>query len=282
MAAAPPIIDLTRPDAEIAKEITEGTIKWGFVYVRSKALDFDKKFLDSAFGLARKLFDSDYEVKADVACGKEYNPAGSVPQGLYQDSRIVCRRPSRPEEEGGKDWFAAGHNPANGTSGSNLRFCYYPTFNDEQAKNFDPTARPSEPELEVLTPENEWEPVAVFPPGTEDDELMPIVMSIGDLLSYWTEGVMKSTIHRVSIDPNANRDRYSIVYFSHPLGTTELVTTPSPVARQALLDKGPVNRTKPAKDHVLGPLDDVFGAAYKRMGTQEFVQMPVQAPAIAV
>ncbi|KAI3317333.1 oxidoreductase [Xylariaceae sp. AK1471] len=354
-SAALPIIDLTRPDAEIAKEITKGAIQWGFVYVRSKGLGFDKNYLDSAFDLARKFFRSDYEVKEDVACGKEYNPGGSgwsgpgrevldperQKRGDYKEGmtfnefpggnpgqkipttldntedkealidyhakfRAVCIKILElfavgleiPEEEGGKDWFVSRHDFTKGPSGSNLRFCYYPTFNDEQAKTFDPTSvrasshtdfgtitilfqLPEQPGLEVLSPENVWEPVAVFPPGTEEDEFPPIVMNIGDLLSYWTEGVMKSTTHRVAIDPNANRDRYSIVYFSHPVGTTELVTVPSPVVRRALLEKGPVNRAKTAKEHVLSRLDDVFGAAHKRMESEKPMDS-IQTPAIAV
>ncbi|KAI0420205.1 oxidoreductase [Xylaria grammica] len=350
-----PIIDLTRPDAEIAKQITDGAIKWGFVYVRSKGLGFQKSYLDGAFDLARKFFHSDYEVKQEVACGKEYNPGGSgwsgpgrevldpefqkrgdykegmtfnefpggnpgqkIPStldnpedkgaliGYHATFREVCMKILElfaigleiPEEEGGKDWFTSRHDPSKGTSGSNLRFCYYPTFSDQQAKSFDPTSvrasshtdfgtitilfqLPGQPGLEVLNPQNEWEPVAIYPPGTEEDEFPPIVMNIGDLLSYWTEGVMKSTIHRVSIDPHANRDRYSIVYFSHPVGTTELVTVPSPVVRQALIEKGPVNRAKTAKDHVLSRLDDVFGAAHTRLGGAKPMES-IKSSAIAV
>ncbi|KAI8631787.1 oxidoreductase [Xylariaceae sp. FL1651] len=355
--AALPVIDLTKPDSQNAKEITAGAIEWGFVYIRSKGLGFDKAYLNSAFDLARKFFDTPYDEKADVACGKDYNPGGSgwsgpgrevldperqkrgdykegmtfnefpggkpgqkIPAALdntddkaalidfHAKFRSVCIKILElfaigleiPEEEGGKNWFATRHDPAKGTSGSNLRFCYYPTFSDEQAKNFDPVATrasshtdfgtitilfqlPGQPGLEVLNPDNEWEPVAVFPPGTEEDEFPPIVMNIGDLLSYWTEGVMKSTVHRVSIDPYTNRDRYSIVYFSHPVGSTELVTVPSPLVRQVLQDKGPVKRARTAKEHVLGRLDDVFGAAHKRLGKpMEKPMETVQSTAIAV
>ena len=42
----------------------------------------------------------------------------------------------------------------------------------------------------------------------------PLVVNIGDLLSYWTAGLLKSTIHRVKF-PKAQelgQDRYSIVF----------------------------------------------------------------------
>ncbi|SCV05036.1 LANO_0G17084g1_1 [Lachancea nothofagi CBS 11611] len=46
----------------------------------------------------------------------------------------------------------------------------------------------------------------------------PLVVNFGDLLSYWTNGVLKSTLHRVKFSPGETRehDRYSIVFFVHP------------------------------------------------------------------
>ncbi|KAH6651613.1 oxidoreductase [Truncatella angustata] len=348
-SASLPIIDLTQPDSHNSKEITEAAIKWGFVYIRSKGLGFDKAFINGAFDTARKFFRSPLEEKQSVACGLDCNPGGSgwsgpgrevldperqkkgdykegmtfnefpggkpgqkLPPALANDQdqsalidyhskfRGVCIKILElfalgldiPEEEGGKDWFVARHDPAKGTSGSNLRFCYYPTFSDEQAKNFDPLSTrasshtdfgtitilfqlPNQPGLEVLNPDNEWQPVAIYPPGTEDDEFPPIVMNIGDLLSYWTEGVMKSTVHRVSIDPSAENDRYSIVYFSHPVGSTELVTIPSPIVQRNLQTNGPVERATTAKAHVLSRLEDVFGAAHQRMEPKVETVQPV-------
>lgn len=59
-------------------------------------------------------------------------------------------------------------------------------------------------------------------------------MNIGDLLSYWTDGLLKSTVHRVVFPlaeqqrPNP-QDRYTLVYFCHPVDSTELVPVPSPI-----------------------------------------------------
>lgn len=76
----------------------------------------------------------------------------------------------------------------------------------------------------------------MHPPGyrQEDFAFPPILVNIGDLLSYWTDGLLKSTVHRVVFPldeqraPNP-RDRYSIVYFCHPLDDAELVPVPSDV-----------------------------------------------------
>ena len=87
--------------------------------------------------------------------------------------------------------------------------------------------RPSQPGLEILTPSSTWSPVPVYPPGTEDDSFPPILVNIGDLLSYWTNGLLKSTVHRVVFPANSEKDRYSIAYFCHPVDNAPLVPVPS-------------------------------------------------------
>lgn len=110
--------------------------------------------------------------------------------------------------------------------------------------------RPGQPGLEILTPDGKgWAPVPVIPTttttsseegkgeGGEEFPFPPILVNIGDLLSYWTDGLLKSTVHRVVFPtseqqrPNA-QDRYSIVYFCHPLDRTELVPVPSRVVEE--------------------------------------------------
>ena len=101
--------------------------------------------------------------------------------------------------------------------------------------------RPGQPGLEILTPEGTWAPVPVEPDqgqqpeeGNGDYPLPPILVNIGDLLSYWTDGLLKSTVHRVvfplSDSEQTNpQDRYSVVYFCHPVDSTELVPVPSEI-----------------------------------------------------
>jgi hypothetical protein len=61
-----------------------------------------------------------------------------------------------------------------------------------------------------------------------------VLINIGDLLSYWTDGLLKSTVHRVVFPlaeqraPNP-QDRYSIAFFCHPVNDTELVPVPSEI-----------------------------------------------------
>ncbi|KAI0194112.1 hypothetical protein EV127DRAFT_423401 [Xylaria flabelliformis] len=154
------------------------------------------------------------------------------------------------------DFFAEAHSPDK-ASGSILRFLYYPP----------PSATPSAQEsdvragahsdygsvtllfrlkgqagLEILTPTKDWVPVPVCPPGTEKDPSPPILVNIGDLLSYWTNGLLRSTVHRVTFadfetsknahtgltNGESTKDpRYSIVYFCHPADDTRLTAVPS-------------------------------------------------------
>jgi isopenicillin N synthase-like dioxygenase len=98
---------------------------------------------------------------------------------------------------------------------------------------------PGQPGLEILTKDSQWVPVPVSPPGTEDDPCPPILLNIGDLLSYWTGGLLRSVVHRVVFPKPESRgekgqdsegaaeDRYSIAYFCHPSADTLLVPVPS-------------------------------------------------------
>lgn len=94
--------------------------------------------------------------------------------------------------------------------------------------------RPAQPGLEILTPQTTWVPLAVSPPGTEDDAFPPILVNVADLLSHWTNGLLKSTVHRVVFPKGGGEDRYSIAYFCHPTNDTKLVPVPSEMVRKRL------------------------------------------------
>jgi isopenicillin N synthase-like dioxygenase len=102
--------------------------------------------------------------------------------------------------------------------------------------------RPQQPGLEILTPQSTWAPVSVYPSGTENDQFPPILVNVGDLLDHWTNGLLKSTVHRVLLPEGSKEDRYSIAYFCHPADDTELVRVPSVLTdRRHYEDVRPVN-----------------------------------------
>lgn len=95
--------------------------------------------------------------------------------------------------------------------------------------------RSSQPGLEILGPQAEWSSVPVWPPGTEQDPFPPIVVNVGDLLSHWTNGFLKSTVHRVVFPATKEiADRYSIAFFCHPANDTRLTPVPSEVVARAI------------------------------------------------
>ncbi|KAI1820625.1 2OG-Fe(II) oxygenase superfamily protein [Xylaria intraflava] len=155
-------------------------------------------------------------------------------------------------------FFTAAHSPDK-PCGATLRFLFYPS----------PSATPTAQEasiragahsdygsltllfrlkgqagLEILESTGEWAPVPVCPPGTEQDPMPPILVNVGDLLSYWTNGLLRSTVHRVAFsgprtgenahttagltDGESTTDpRYSIAFFHHPADETPLTAVPS-------------------------------------------------------
>lgn len=147
-------------------------------------------------------------------------------------------------------FFRDRHLREGGPSGNILRFLYYPPpqslGQDDAAEDVRAGAHSDygsitllfrlkgQAGLEVNLPDGSWAPVPVSPPGTEDDPSPPILVNIGDLLSYWTNGLLRSTVHRVVFPGGGllegetdSEPRYSIAFFCHPVGTTTLEAVPS-------------------------------------------------------
>ncbi|KOS19674.1 UPF0676 protein [Escovopsis weberi] len=196
------------------------------------------------------------------------------------------------------DFFSSAHvlPTTAGSSDSILRFLRYPPV--------DPTARSTEDlragahsdygsitllfrlkgqaGLELEKKNGEWAPVPVCPPGSEDDAGPPILVNIGDLLSYWTNGLFRSTNHRVVFnDDHGNGDRkntvsgetnsgprYSIAYFCHPAGHVRLEPVPSERVQGHV--KSGSSTTNPyaerkvltAREHLFVRLKETYGSLY--------------------
>ena len=108
----------------------------------------------------------------------------------------------------------------------------------------------------------------MFPPGTESDPGPPILVNIGDLLCYWTNGLLKSTVHRVVFPksgPEGGQDRYSIAFFAHPVGTTILEPIPSKMVSdlKSLNGVGPEGKKAiTADEHLMGRLRATYLGMY--------------------
>ncbi|KAI6089478.1 2OG-Fe(II) oxygenase superfamily protein [Hypoxylon rubiginosum] len=292
-----PIIDISAEGADqiqVAKELVDAAVEYGFVYVRNAGRDISTEQIENAFGLSRTLFASPLEDKQ--RCKIEKNNQGwsgmhtetldpktqrvgdfkeGFNFGTFKDGKATqpiprSIEPHQAQLAGFREachalcqkllllfgiglqvdpptFFTSAHSPAQ-PSGSILRFLYYPP------PSATPTAEPADVRagahsdygsvtllfrlrgqagLEILEPAGTWAPVPVTPPGTEGDVAPPILVNIGDLLSYWTNGLLRSTVHRVSFSStptpgeSSTDPRYSIVYFCHPADATPLAPVPS-------------------------------------------------------
>ncbi|KAI5965608.1 uncharacterized protein KGF55_000970 [Candida pseudojiufengensis] len=141
----------------------------------------------------------------------------------------------------GKEWFTSRYKSTS-KSGSTLRFLHYPKLTSTN----DPIRagahtdygsmtllfqRENQEGLEIYN-NKKWEKVPFIKSFKTGDDAPPIIVNIGDLLSYWTSGLLKSTIHRVKFNNESlKEDRYSIVFFSHPSDETLLEPVPSECIR---------------------------------------------------
>lgn len=152
-------------------------------------------------------------------------------------------------DEKGEDWFASRYVPDK-PSGTTFRLLHYPTAEKVAPESVIRAGahtdygsitllfqQANQEGLEIHSPVSKsWEPVP-FIDANEDkfpQEAPPIIVNIADQLSYWTAGLLKSTIHRVKFPAKAQelgQDRYSIVFFSHPNDDTLLEPVPSELIR---------------------------------------------------
>lgn len=84
--------------------------------------------------------------------------------------------------------------------------------------------------LQVLTPSGEWRYVKPYPGS--------ITVNIADVLQFWSNGYLKSSVHRVVAPPpdQAHLDRLGLLYFLRPSHDLTLKTMDSPLLRRLGLD----------------------------------------------
>ncbi|KAL9599758.1 MAG: hypothetical protein Q9219_003641 [cf. Caloplaca sp. 3 TL-2023] len=240
-----PVIDISKPDQECGDRLLDAVHKWGFAFIKGSNTGFSAPIVEMIFALI------------DLA-------------------------------QGGQEWFAERHSPSKGPSGSILRLlrvCNQDTLGliSRLIKRSTQSSRPVQPiptqrrmyvpartvimpGLELLSPNGQWSPVPVRPPGTEGDPYPPILVNVGDLLSYWTNGFLKSTVHRVVFPPDKGTvDRYSIAYFCHPADATRLTPVPSELiasdsASKELRMEEPTDSSPiTAKEHLRNRLAATYG-----------------------
>ncbi|KAK9692501.1 hypothetical protein K7432_014309 [Basidiobolus ranarum] len=140
-----------------------------------------------------------------------------------------------PEEDGGSNHFVDKHD-INEKSGSVLRVLHY--FPLEEAKNEDIRAgahtdygsltllfQDGVSGLQIQNRAQDKSDQWLDAPCLEDC----IIINIGDLMQFWSNGLFKSTKHRVVFHPQQKQSsRYSIAFFCHPNDSVSLNPISSP------------------------------------------------------
>jgi isopenicillin N synthase-like dioxygenase len=94
-------------------------------------------------------------------------------------------------------------------------------------------------------------------------------VNIGDVLNYWTNGLLRSTVHRVVFPAGESADRYSIAYFAHPVGSAVLEPVPSERVRRTGLEAGERREGEgamTADEHLMGRLKATYAGLYRDKG----------------
>lgn len=176
-------------------------------------------------------------------------------RGLHVEPFDPDQKAKDDDLESGDNWFVTRHLPSK-PSGSVLRFLHYPSQKSQDPETVIRAGahtdygtvtmlfqKEGEDGLEIFSPlSKSWVPVSFTPASSNDpDAAPPLVVNIADLLSFWTAGVLKSTIHRVKFPKEAQitgKDRYSVVYFLHPQNSVLLEPVPSEQVTQ-ITNRGP-------------------------------------------
>lgn len=152
------------------------------------------------------------------------------------------------EDKGGKKWFSDRHRPE-GESMTSMRMLHYPPTSELDAEQQIRAGahtdygsitllfqQQGQEGLELLDVNKEWRAVPFIKSSnasySQNGKAAPIIVNIADQLSYWTNGILKSTLHRVRLPTNGS-DRYSIVFFFDAENDVRLLPIPSPMVEAA-------------------------------------------------
>ncbi|KAI9495595.1 hypothetical protein BDB00DRAFT_759711 [Zychaea mexicana] len=252
--------DFSDRSETIAQEIFQACKSTGFFYVVNHGIP--KQQVDRAFELSKSFYDLSYEEKSkykvqtyDFRPFRKGDPLNLMPSMFLENKDEIetfartCHAAAMqileafaialkiPEEEGGLGWFSARHRYDVPLSNELLRFLKYPKGAEATYKDPVRTGAHTDygsitllfqkdiPGLEVQASRTEW----VSAPIVKD----AILVNVGGVMEYWTNGLFKSTLHRVVFHPeHQTHDRYSIAYFVQPEKDASLAAVPSCVIPQ--------------------------------------------------
>jgi isopenicillin N synthase-like dioxygenase len=161
------------------------------------------------------------------------------------------------EAAGGASWFSDRHK-AEGRSMTSMRMLHYPSTTKLDAEmkvragahtDYGSVTllfqQQGQEGLEIFDMTEKWTPVPFIKSKNEkyiaEGRAAPIVVNIADQLSAWTNHILKSTLHRVTL-PIESQDRYSIVFFFDAEDDVRMVPIPSPIVAAAAKEEIDLNK----------------------------------------
>ncbi|GAA5796534.1 hypothetical protein EDC94DRAFT_544188 [Helicostylum pulchrum] len=166
-----------------------------------------------------------------------------------------------PEEKGGRSFFVDKHKYEG--SAEILRFLKYPRGGEASYKEPVRAGAHSDygsitllfqkdvPGLEVQASRTQWISAPLIPGA--------ITVNVGDQMELWTNGLLKSTKHRVTFLPEHNHlDRYSMPFFVHPNDSVPLVPAPSKYVDQTVNTVDANGHVYTAGEHLRSRLDATY------------------------
>ncbi|KAL1654271.1 hypothetical protein SLS61_003276 [Didymella pomorum] len=244
-----PVINISKPSDDVARQVLEAASTHGFLFIQNDGVTIPPEDIEDMFKLSKEFFSqtdehkSEYAIHSDKAGGINRGWVKMAGESLDPEGQKILSLLGTALETPDSSYFARRHDQSQGPSGTIFRLLYYPSSSDSPTAQIRAGAHsdygsltllfrlPGQPGLELFSPSTQtWVSVPVDPtPSTLSTP--PILVNIGDLLSFWTGGMLKSTVHRVTF--SGGGERYSMAYFCHPLDSARLERVESRV-----LDKG--------------------------------------------
>ncbi|KAG1140479.1 hypothetical protein G6F37_006673 [Rhizopus arrhizus] len=225
----------------------------------------------------------DHKEGFNFRCFKDNKPFAPLPSVFDKEKEFLCYFSKKchatalqiliafgialeiPKENGGKEFFSKCH--SYDESASILRFLKYPRGGEAAYKDHVRAGAHSDygsitllfqkdvPGLEVQAGRTEWISAPLIPGA--------ILVNVGDQMELWTNGLFKSTIHRVTFLPEHNHlDRYSMPFFVHPDDNVPLTPVPSKFVNQTLSSTG--DHAYTAGEHLRRRLDATYTYAEEK------------------
>ncbi|KAG0216501.1 hypothetical protein BGX28_000015 [Mortierella sp. GBA30] len=219
----------------------------GYCPMKSERLDVEHQTqgdLKEAFNIRKHSVDEDstkYFVLGDEAeqkkIGEFYRDLQQLAKDVLQCFAIALQV---PESAGGRTYFDRSHE-WDAESGTTLRFLHYP----QQTGDPKTPLAGSHTDYGSITllMQKDIAGLEVQASRTHKDvpwvaaPVIPntILINIGDHMQMWTNGLLKSTMHRVVYNPmQLHHSRYSIACFIHANDSTKLDPIPTPLITQEM------------------------------------------------